>query len=220
MSVSATRREDFASGRQRLLEAAIAAFSEGGYAGSSIAAIARRAGVSKSTVFHHFPSKEALYLTVIGDAIEGFGQRLDDVLSASEDLSDALRRFQREHIRHMAHHRQVVRLIMRELQDPALEHKRPLVIELLSSNFTRLVRHLESARDAGRIRQTAHCQVTALVLFATNAFMFQHSGELAGMPGLQVAGHPDEFADAVIDLLYNGLLHEAANEANPSGAIQ
>ncbi|HSH27844.1 MAG TPA: TetR/AcrR family transcriptional regulator [Wenzhouxiangella sp.] len=197
------------TGLQRLLEAAAATFSEGGYAASSIAAIARRAGLSKSTVFHHFPSKEALYLAVIREAVEDFGQRLDHALSAAGDLPSALRRFQCDHIRHMARHRQVVRLIMRELQDPALEHKRPLVIELLSSNFTRLANHLESARQAGRIRSASHCQVTALVLFATNAFLFQHAGELATIPGLELAANPEEFADTFIDLIYNGLGPEA-----------
>lgn len=210
MNQSVREIDPSGTGLQRLLEAAAVTFSERGYAASSIAVIARRAGLSKSTVFHHFPSKEALYLAVIRVAVEDFGQRLDHALSAAEDLPSALRRFQCEHIRHMACHRQVVRLIMRELQDPALEHKRPLVIELLSSNFTRLVGHLESARQAGRIRSTSHCQVTALILFATNAFLFQHAGELADIPGLELAANPEEFADAFIDLLYNGLGPEAA----------
>lgn len=211
MSVAAKQSEDHETGRQRLLTAAAAAFSEGGYAGTSIAAIARRASMSKSTVFHHFPSKEALYLAVISDAVEGFGQRLDHVLAASEDISVALKRFQQEHIRHMADHRQVARLILRELQDPALEHRRPLIIELLSTNFSRLVRHLEVARDQGRIRPSVHSQVIALVLFASNAFFFQHAGELASVPGLNLVENPEDFAEAVIDVLYNGLAPDDSN---------
>ncbi|NBB92696.1 MAG: TetR family transcriptional regulator [Gammaproteobacteria bacterium] len=205
MPQSATTKEDTAGGRQRLLDAAAAVFSDGGYAGSSIAAIARRAGMSKSTVFHHFPSKEALYLAVIAGAVEDFGQRLDQFFSTSEHVAVALGRFQREHLRHMARHRQVVRLIMREIQDPALEYKRPLIVELLSSNFARVVHHLEAARETGRIRKSAHCHVAALVLFATNAFFFQHAGELSGLPGLELIADPDDFADAVIDVLYRGL---------------
>lgn len=212
MPVDDTRSsDDAASGRQRLLEAAAAGFAEGGYAGTSIAAIARGAGMSKSTVFHHFPSKEALYLAVIGEAVEDFGGKLDDALSTSEDVQAALVAFQREHLRHMARHRQVVRLIMRELQDPALEHKRPLVLQLLSSNFSRLVRHLESIRERGGIRRSAHCQVAALVLFAVDAFFFQHADELARLPGLQLAERPEEFAEVVIDLVYKGLAPDDAH---------
>ena len=54
-----------APGRERLLAAAAEEFSRNGYAGTSIAAIATRAEVGKSTIFHHFESKEALYLAVI-----------------------------------------------------------------------------------------------------------------------------------------------------------
>jgi len=213
MAVTARQSEETVSGRERLLEAAGASFAVGGYAGTSIAEIARAAGMSKSTVFHHFPSKEALYLAVIGDAVADFGQRLEHALSVSGDIAAALKIFQREHIRHMDRHRQVVRLILRELQDPALEHKRPLIIELLSTNFTRLVDRLESARQAGRVRQTADCPVAALVLFATNAFFFQHAGELAALPGLNITGRPDDFSEAVIDILYNGLAPEDPNGA-------
>lgn len=213
MPVSAERSEDSATGRQRLLQAAAAAFSEAGYAASSIAAIAGRAGMSKSTVFHHFPSKEALYLAVIGEAVEDFGERLDRFFSGSGDIAAALRSFQEGHLRHMARHRQVVRLIMRELQDPALDHQRPLILELLSSNFSRLVRQLESAREAGEIRRSAHARVAALVLFATNAFLFQHAGELAGLPGLGLVERPEEIANAVIDLIYHGLEPDASNGA-------
>lgn len=205
MAVADRRREESPSGRQRLLGAAAAGFSSGGYAGTSIAEIARAAGMSKSTVFHHFPTKEALYLAVIGDAVGDFAQRMEDVLSASGDLVAVLKRFQSEHIRHMERHRQVVRLILRELQDPALEHKRPLIVELLSTHFTRLVRRLESARADGQVRQTVHCPVAALVLFATNAFYFQHAGELAELPGLQLARNPEDFAESVIDVLFYGM---------------
>ncbi|HSH27560.1 MAG TPA: hypothetical protein VK972_07335 [Wenzhouxiangella sp.] len=150
---------------------------------------------------------------MIRNAIEGFGQHLDHALSQADDLPGALKRFQREHLRHMAAHRQVVRLILRELHDPALEHKRPLIRELLAINFSRLVRYLESAQAAGSIRSTADCRVSALMLFASNVFLFQHAGELVDMPGLQLAGNPDEFADSFTDILYNGLVSEAANGA-------
>lgn len=213
MGIAASHLEDAPSGHRRLLEAAAACFASGGYAGTSIAGIARAAGMSKSTVFHHFPSKEALYLAVIGEAVADFGQRLDHALSDSGDIATALKIFQREHIHHMQRHRQVVRLILRELQDPALEHKRPLIIELLSTNFTRLVRRLEAARQEGRVRSTANGPVAALVLFATNAFFFQHAGELAELPGLQLTDSPDDFAEAVIDVLYNGLAPQDTNGA-------
>jgi AcrR family transcriptional regulator len=58
-------REDAARNREALLAAAEAEFAERG-AEASVAAIARRAGVAKGTVFRHFASKEALMAAVVG----------------------------------------------------------------------------------------------------------------------------------------------------------
>jgi TetR/AcrR family transcriptional repressor of mexJK operon len=52
--------------RQRVLKAATDSFLTHGY-GSSVDAIARRAGVAKQTVYHHFPSKDRLFKEVARD---------------------------------------------------------------------------------------------------------------------------------------------------------
>jgi TetR/AcrR family transcriptional repressor of mexJK operon len=52
-----------AENRERVLRAATTSFLARGYA-SSVDDIARRAGVAKQTVYHHFPSKDALFKEV------------------------------------------------------------------------------------------------------------------------------------------------------------
>jgi TetR/AcrR family transcriptional regulator of autoinduction and epiphytic fitness len=52
--------------RQSIVDAALAEFVRSGYAGSSVDAIADRAGVSKPTVYKHFGSKERMFLHVVG----------------------------------------------------------------------------------------------------------------------------------------------------------
>jgi TetR/AcrR family transcriptional repressor of mexJK operon len=49
--------------RERVLRAATSAFLAHGYR-SSVDEIARRAGVAKQTVYHHFPSKDSLFKDV------------------------------------------------------------------------------------------------------------------------------------------------------------
>ena len=46
--------------RAKLLDAALSLIREQGYAGTSVAALCHRAGVTKGAFFHHFESKEAL----------------------------------------------------------------------------------------------------------------------------------------------------------------
>ncbi len=48
--------------RRRLLDAALAVFNEKGYSQSSLDEVARRAGVSRTLIYHHFGSKDALLL--------------------------------------------------------------------------------------------------------------------------------------------------------------
>ncbi|MFJ5548410.1 TetR/AcrR family transcriptional regulator [Streptomyces sp. NPDC093225] len=51
--------------RQRLLEAAVACLAEHGWAGSTVAVVAERAGVSRGAAQHHFPTREDLFTAAV-----------------------------------------------------------------------------------------------------------------------------------------------------------
>jgi len=59
--------------RTRLIDEASHLYAEGGYTGLSFAVVAARAGLTKATVFHYFPNKDALLRAVF----ESFGERLE-----------------------------------------------------------------------------------------------------------------------------------------------
>ena len=67
--------------RTRILDAALACFLEAGYEQTTIARIRARSGVSNGTLFHRFPSKEAiadaLYLESIADFQQGLWRLLE-----------------------------------------------------------------------------------------------------------------------------------------------
>jgi AcrR family transcriptional regulator len=52
-------------GRARIVRSALEAFAEQGYDATAIADIARRAGVAKSVIYHHYGSKAGLYRAVM-----------------------------------------------------------------------------------------------------------------------------------------------------------
>ena len=72
--------------RERVLRAATSAFLARGY-GSSVEEIARRAGVAKQTVYHHFPSKDLLFKDVARELARRVLIELED---APRDLRGAL----------------------------------------------------------------------------------------------------------------------------------
>ncbi len=59
------QEERSAETRKRLIDAAIDCLFERGYAGTTTAEIAQRAGVSKGAQLHHFPAKEQLVIAAL-----------------------------------------------------------------------------------------------------------------------------------------------------------
>ena len=73
--------------RRTIVLAALRVFSSGSYAGSTIAEIAREAGVSEPVVYRHFESKRDLWAACLDAAWEefraGFDAVVDELLAAS-----------------------------------------------------------------------------------------------------------------------------------------
>jgi AcrR family transcriptional regulator len=62
--------------RERILEAAVAAFEAGGYDETTTAAIAARAGVGVGTLYAWFPDKRALLLEILGGTVNAISEHV------------------------------------------------------------------------------------------------------------------------------------------------
>ena len=73
-----------------ILDAALACFAEKGFAASRMDDIARRAGISKGTIYLYFESKEAVFKALaqraIGERIEAIAGQLQAVEGSTPDL--------------------------------------------------------------------------------------------------------------------------------------
>ena len=67
--------------RARIMEAAIKLFSTHGYNKASVDDICAEAGISKGAFYHHFKSKQALFLSLL----DGWLQFVDNAIEASKD---------------------------------------------------------------------------------------------------------------------------------------
>jgi AcrR family transcriptional regulator len=65
--------------RNRILEAAESCFAQSGYDGTSVAQICQEAGVSKGALYHHFDSKQAIFLELLNRWLEAMDFQLADL---------------------------------------------------------------------------------------------------------------------------------------------
>ena len=84
------RRAESEHRRRRILSAARDCFGESGYAGSTIAAIARRAGVSNGLLYQFFDNKEQLLRVVLEQVIRDWVRAMVARDSAGATASEAL----------------------------------------------------------------------------------------------------------------------------------
>jgi AcrR family transcriptional regulator len=70
-----------ASTRARIVESAIELFARGGYAGTSVLAIAERAGISDAGVLYHFSTKRDLFVAVVDVFADLQADTLEELLA-------------------------------------------------------------------------------------------------------------------------------------------
>jgi AcrR family transcriptional regulator len=76
--------------RTHLLEAAVRLFARQGYEASSVAEICAAAGVSKGAFYHHFESKQALFLALLDEWLSRLDAAFSSVRQANTPVPQAV----------------------------------------------------------------------------------------------------------------------------------
>ena len=90
MSEKAPQTRNREKTRRRLLAAARGLFYEEGICATGVSAVAEGAGVTKMTLYAHFPSKDDLVVAYLEDSDRRWREFLEDKLSDHEDSRDRL----------------------------------------------------------------------------------------------------------------------------------
>lgn len=81
-----TRRQDYSSSTKRaLIEQATKLFTDHGYAGTSLDEVVAAARVTKGALYHHFPSKLALFESVFMRCQDDATAQIDKALKSTRD---------------------------------------------------------------------------------------------------------------------------------------
>jgi len=201
----ATASSTGADGASRIAEVAAGLFARDGFKGVSMAALAREAGVSKAAIFHHFPSKEALYHHVIQAACRETTAFLQDPGREEMPADQALAEFSGYFVRHLFHHADVSQLVLRELLDGESERIRTLAEEVHGDNHQRLVTLIQRGQEDGLFDPEHDPSLVAVTLVGAHLFFFQAREALLHMPETGFARDPEGFADGLTRLLMQGL---------------
>jgi AcrR family transcriptional regulator len=97
-----TVAEHRAARRAALLEAAVDLLAEQPDRVPSLAAVGKRAGLSRPSVYHYFTSAETLLAAVVEEAFPRWESRFDDALAVASTPAERIRIYARENLRLVA----------------------------------------------------------------------------------------------------------------------
>jgi AcrR family transcriptional regulator len=170
--------------REHLLEVARGAFAQSGYAGTSMGDIADAVGLRKSSLFHHFDSKNRLYREVILAMVSDLGALVEELAVAEGTYPERLAALCRSVADYLAAHPWAALLVLREAMDEHIfvqEEGR----ELLDRTLNRLAEFLLAGMNAGAFsRDNPH--ELALAVVGAHFLHFAASGVSGRLLGQDV----------------------------------
>ena len=193
--------------QEKILSAAFKAFAESGYDGASVNKIAERAEVPQPLVVYHFPSKDALWVASVEEALDQFMKRLLPELEAKNNLDPATRLslIFREFVRYSA----TVPALLEIMIDANKRHGTNLtkVVEnRLRPVYERLRVLIEAAQETGAIPAGDPGLIYySLVAVASTPFSLNREfGQLTGRD-LLAPEMVEAQADLLVRLFFPGL---------------
>jgi AcrR family transcriptional regulator len=148
---------DAGTTREAILVEARRCFADHGYEGTSLNDIAAGVGIRRSSLLHHFPSKEAVYQAVFERALYDWVERINQAVDnpppgPEEEGWTHVDRVLTEAVRWFAENPEFVRLVRHESL-AAGSHLGFDLGEALRPSFQRAVNYFEREMGAGRLRK-------------------------------------------------------------------
>lgn len=197
--------EDLCKGAHFILSIAEDLFSKNGFSAVSMNDIARQAKVSKANIFHHFKSKEGLYLSVLKHACKRSSATLDfDYVNSSDDLLNKMSTFFSNHLTTLLSESSATRLIQRELMENGEQKGKQLAEEVFADTFVKVTNLVREAQAHNLVRSSIDPSLLAFLLLGANVIFFETHSVLKHLPDINFTESSADYSSAVFDILANG----------------
>ena len=191
--------------REQLKCAAARLFREQGFLGTSVAEIATAAWITKSSLYHHFASKQALLAEILTDTASRVTPAVEAIASADLPAADRLRAAARCHVVELIHDQDKVACFVEEGRFLESEYRDVFVAarDRYEQSFRRI---LEDGVRSGEFRPLSVSLASLAVLGMCNSVVhwYQPSGRL------DVDTVAEEFADLAVKALLSGQTDSSA----------
>jgi AcrR family transcriptional regulator len=178
--------------RAQLVECAIDAIAELGYANASLAEIARRARVSKGVISYHFADKRELIQQVINTVMEKAGAVMLPRIFAEHSAAGMLRAYIESNLEFLDSHRNHIMAVMNIAGGARGDDGKSMID--LTLTFEPAVRELEkllrSGQEQGEFREFSTRVMAVTIRNAIDAL----SPQLAVYPELDLKIYANELA--------------------------
>lgn len=195
-------------GATQVLKAARELFAEHGVDAVSMQDVATRAGVSKANIFHHYASKEALYLAVMRACVQNKTVDVEALIASPAPFTERLLALLSGQIDDMLCDASATRLVMREVSNAHDERARLIATEIFAGKVRDRVRFFEDAQARGELRDGVQPDVCDMLLISTCKFYFNCQGflpHMTGQAGASALACPQTFARAICEVLTQGM---------------
>lgn len=195
-------------GRERILSAAIRAFSEMGFEGTSTAGIARAAGVTQPLVHHHFGSKDGVWRAAM-DVVFSQVPPLTAFPATAlprEMIVAIVERF----VRFVSAHPEATRIIAREGAKPS-PRLAYLLKRHLRAPFREVVALVRAAQAAGAVAPDVRPELVLFLVLGAGSHLFDVTALAEGSVGIDTTSPAtaEAFVALLQGLLERGLFRRA-----------
>ncbi len=183
-------------------------FAARGFDGVSISDVATAAAVSKANIFHHFGTKQALYMEVLTSSLNEFGELTDHLQRERAPIEQRLHHFLLAHAAHLQKYPEAAQVVLRELLENRSEITQQLAEQAAGAQFRRLFELVQEAQRAGEIRAEVDPAALVVAMIGAVVFQFQVRSLLRHQPEVEFADDPKRYSRLLAEVFVNGIHSE------------